>query len=386
MTAFLPFTYALRNLMRDPARFAQTLLGTALVVMLIMGAYSLNDGMTSSMKAAGHPENVMLLGAGSEESVQRSEVSEQAAGIAEASIYGVHTRLDNRAVSPEIYHMAEVDVPGEGLRRAQLRGVLPQSLFTHPDVTILEGRFCQPGELLVGRMAWRRLGVPEERLAIGSEIRLEGVTFKVSGIFANPGTVTESEIWLDLNELRTLAQRESVSTVVVRLNEGTQDDVDLFTKQRFDLELAAISEVVYYEKLASFYQPIRIMTWITALLIALSAVFGGLNTLYAAFASRVSEIATLQALGFSRLSVLVSFVQESLLTCLAGTLLGASLAVLLLSERVISMGGSAFRMTIEPEALYAGVLTGTLLGLIGTIPPAIRCLGPALPTALRETA
>ncbi len=381
---FLPASYAVRNLWRDPVRFLQTVGGNGLVVLLVMGAFALNDGMRRSMRASGSPSNVMLLGAGSEESVQRSEVSDQAAGIVETSVAGVLSLVDTRAISPEVYHMAYLDFAGHGRGRGMLRGVTHRALLTHPSLTIVEGRFPGPGEVLAGRMAWRAFGIPEEAIAVGGEIDLEGATFTIAGILANPGTVTESEIWMNLNDLRTIAKRESVSTVVLRLDSAEPGDVDLFTKQRFDLELVAITEPKYYEKLLSFYRPVRVMTWITAALIAVAAVFGGLNTLYAAFASRVREIATLQAMGFRPLAIVVSFVQESMMVTLLGTLFGAMAASLLLSGRVVSVSAGAFSLSIEPETLYAGLAAGIVLGIIGALPPAVRCLRPSLPSALRD--
>ncbi len=381
----LPFGYATRNLMRDRARLLQTLAGSALVVLLVMGAYALNDGMARAMRASGSPRNVMLLGAGSEESVQRSEVSEQAAGIAEASIAGVFRRMDTRAVSPEIYHMAYFDFPEHGRGRGMIRGVTARALLTHPSVSVVEGHFPQPGEVLVGRMAYKAFGVPPEALAVGRPLIFDGVELTVSGTLANPGTVTESEIWMDLNELRTLAQRDSVSAVVVRLEDGDPGDVDLFTKQRFDLELVAITEEKYFEKLVGFYAPVRAMTWITAALISISAIFGGLNTLYAAFAARIREIATLQAMGYRPLAIVISFIQESLMASLLGTLIGALIAAAILSGRVVSLSAGAFTLSFEPETLYVGLLAGTLLGLVGALPPAVRCLKPPLPSALRDS-
>jgi putative ABC transport system permease protein len=189
---------------------------------------------------------------------------------------------------------------------------------------------------------------------------------------------------MHLNDLRTLAQRDTVSAVVVRLDGGDPADVQLFTRQRLDLELSAVSERDYYARLAAFYAPVRGMTWVTAALIAASAVFGGLNTLYAAFASRVREIATLQAIGFRRVAIYVSFVQESLMTSLFGALLGALAAVLILADRVVYLSAGAFRLGFGPETLFAGLFAGTLLGLIGSIPPALRCLKPGLPQALRD--
>jgi putative ABC transport system permease protein len=384
MIKLLPFGYAARNLYRDKTRLAQTLGGSALVVFLVMGAHALNEGMRKTLSASGSPDNIILLGAGSEESMQRSEVSEQAAGIAEASIAGVYTRLGTRAVSPEIVHMAFMQLPGQIEARGLVRGVTPRAMLVHSDVAIMQGTFPGPGEVMVGRLAWKRFGVKPEDLSPGARIGFDDAELTVSGIFAAPGTVLESEMWMHINDLRTLAQRDTVSAVVLRLDGGEPEDVELFTRQRLDLELTAIGEKDYYEKLAAFFAPLRTMTWITAALIAAAAVFGGLNTLYAAFAARVRETATLQAIGFRRGAVYFSFVQESLMTSLLGTLLGAMVAVLLLADRVVYLSAGTFRLQFGPETLLAGMLAGTLLGLLGSLPPAVRCLKPSLPQALRD--
>lgn len=380
----LPFGYAVRNLYRDPARLMQTLAGSALVVFLVMGAHALNEGMRRTLSASGSAENVMLLGAGSEESAQRSEVSEQAAGIAEAGIPGVASVLDTRAVSPEIFHMAILTLSDGGEVRGMVRGVTPRALLTHQEVTLLEGAFPGPGEIMAGRLAWKRFGVKAEEFTPGAKLMLEDMPLTVSGVFAAPGTVMESELWMDLNDLRTAAQRETVSSIVVTLDEGEKADVDLFTRQRLDLELSAIGEEIYYEKLAAFYAPVRAMTWTTAVLIATAAVFGGLNTLYAAFASRVREIATLQAIGFSRGAILVSLIQESMMTTLLGTLLGAIFAAVALADRLVYLSAGAFHLTLGPETLLTGISAGVILGGVGALPPAIRCLKPSLPQALRD--
>lgn len=380
----LPFSYAVRNLYRDRTRLLQTLGGSALVVFLVMGAHALNEGMRRTLNASGSPHNMLILGKGSEESVQRSEISERAAGITEASISGIYAPLGERAVSPQIVHMANLALPDGRSLRGLVRGVNAKALLTHPEVTLIDGHFPGPGEIMAGRLAWKRFGVAASDLAPGTELKLDTATLTVSGIFAAPGTVLESELWMDINDLRTLAQRETISAVVVRLDTGDPVDVQLFTRQRLDLELSAVSEKDYYARLAAFYAPVRAMTWTTAALIAAAAVFGGLNTLYAAFASRVREIATLQAIGFRRTAVVISFIQESMMTSLFGTLLGALAAVLVLADRVVYLSAGAFRLGFGPDTLFAGVIAGTLLGLIGAVPPAIRCLKPNLPQALRD--
>jgi putative ABC transport system permease protein len=384
MIQLLPAGYAVRNLYRDPTRLVLLMGGSALVVGLVMSAYAFNQGMTQLLLASGWPTNVLLLGAGSEESVERSEVSEQAAGIAAASLAGLATVLGNRAVSPEIVHMAYLELPSGVRGQAVLRGVTPRALLTHPEVALLEGRFPQPGEIMVGRFAWKRMGVDPEGLRGGQQVRFDTAAFDIAGTFAAPGTILESEIWMDLNDLRTLAQRESVSCVVVRLDQAEFADVDLFTKQRLDLELSAVPESRYYRKLAAFYAPVRAMAWATASLIATSALFGGLNTLYAAFAGRVREMATLQAIGFGRFAILISLVQEALLTSMLGALLGAAAAIAIMDDRVVDFSVGAFHLVIGPEALALGLGSGAAVGLIGAIPPAFRCLTPNLPQALRD--
>jgi ABC-type antimicrobial peptide transport system permease subunit len=125
------------------------------------------------------------------------------------------------------------------------------------------------------------------------------------------------------------------------------------------------------------------MTWITVGLVAAGAVFGGINTLYAAFASRVSEMAALQAIGFGRGSLLVSLIQESTLACLTGTLLASIAALTFLDGRTVVFSIGAFSIDIGPTIALTGILTGSLLGLLGALPPAIRCLTPPVPVALR---
>lgn len=382
----LPLSYAMRNLFRDKTRLLQTVGGSALVVLLVMAALAINGGMKRVLAASGSVHNAILVGAGSEESVQRSEVPEKAAGIAAAAVAGVREVMGTRAVSTEIHYMSFAGLDGGTKAQALFRGVTPEALLVHPEVRLTDGRFPGSGEVMVGRLAWRTLGVDPAALAPGRLVRIEGADLVVSGVFAAPGTVMESEIWTTLGDLRVLSQRENVSCVVIRLDDPADfSEVDLFAKQRLDLELSALRESDYYDRLTSFFRPLRVMTWITAGLIAAGAVFGGLNTLYAAFASRIREMATLQAIGFGRGALLASLVQESTLACLTGALLAALLAVFAFDGLTVPFSIGAFTLELTPGVALGGLLTGLLLGLVGAIPPAVRCLKPALPVALRSS-
>jgi len=381
----LPLSYAIRNLMRDPSRLLQTVGGAALVVFLVMAAAAINHGMSGVLSASGSERNAILLGAGSEESIQRSEIVERVPGIAAAAVRGVESRFGRPAVSTEIHYMTWLERP-DGIRgQALLRGVEPEVLLVQPGVRITHGRFPRSGEVMAGRLAWRKLGFEETDLEPGRRVSFDGTEMVVSGVFGAPGTVMESEVWATLGDIRMLAQRETVSCVVLRL-ESPDDfaEADLFSTQRLDLELAALRESDYYAALAQFFRPLRVMTWATAFLIALGALFGGLNTLYAAFASRVRELATLQAIGFTRSAILLSLIQESLLACMAGTLLASLLALVLLEGMNVPFSIGTFTLSITPGIALGALITGVLLGVLGALPPAIRCLRPALPVALRE--
>lgn len=380
----LPFTYAVRNLFRDPARLLQTVGGAALVVFLLMTAAALNQGMSEVLSASGSPENVILMGKGSEESIERSEVHLEAESIAATSIRGLQESLGQPAVSGEITYQAPLVTDSGHKEQGLLRGVTEKALLVHPKVRLEEGRFPGPGEVMVGILAHRKLGVIPEEVGLGKSVFFEDAEMTISGIFSAPGTVLESEVWFDRNDLAILTQRDSLSAVLVRLDGAEFEDVEVFTLQRNDLELAAVREDHYYDKLGAFYGPIRTMTWLTAVMVAAGAFFGGLNTLYAAFASRIRELATLQSIGFRRRSIFLSLVQESLLATLTGTLLALVLALLVVDGMSVPFSIGTFRLTLTPTVILAGLSVGVALGTVGILPPAWRTLSPALPKALRS--
>ncbi len=381
----LPFTYALRNLFRDLSRLAQTVGGSALVVLLLIASVALNQGMDSVLSASGSAKNVILVGKGSEESIERSEVHLDAESSVITSIRGLEEQLGTPAVSGEITYQAPIRTASGKEDQALLRGVLEKALLVHRSVRLLEGHFPAPGEVMVGKLAHRNLGVDASELALGQRIYFENEALNVSGIFTAPGTVLESEIWFDRNDLASLTQRDTLSAITLRMDNAEFDDVHVFTLQRNDLELAAIREDVYYSKLGAFYQPIKVMIWVTAALVSAGAIFGGLNTLYAAFASRIREMATLQSIGYTRGALLVSLIQESLLATLTGTLLAFLIAYFLLDGRTVPFSVGTFTLILTPQVILTGLAAGILLGTIGTLPPAIRCLSPSLPKALRSS-
>lgn len=194
-----------------------------------------------------------------------------------------------------------------------------------------------------------------------------------------------AEIWIPITDLQIATNREaSLSCVILTLEDGTFADADLFAKSRLDLEITALREQDYYSSIASFYGPIRVMIIVTAALIAMGGILGGLNTMYAAFAARVREVGMLQALGYTRLAIVMSLAEESVFAAACGALIGATFGLLLLNGLAVRFSMGAFTLTIDAPVLLIGLLGGLFVGFIGAIPPAVRCLRLPITEALKS--
>jgi ABC-type lipoprotein release transport system permease subunit len=384
----LPWDYGVRNLGRSPTRLALSVAGGALVVALVIAAAAFVRGMERSLAVSAGARNVILLGAGSEESLERSEIDPAVPTLLVASVNGIRSRAGVFYVSPEVHLMTEVQESREG-RAAPvlLRGVAPEAFLVHSQVRLIEGRAPEPGrdEMIVGRLAYTRAGMPQERLTPGKTLWFDKRPWTIVGTFEAPSTVMEAELWVPLRDLQVAAKRENLSCVVATLAPGADfDDVHLFTQRRLDLELVPVREADYYANLLRFFSPIRAMAWVTALLMATGGLFGGLNTMYAAFASRVRELGALQAIGFSRFAVVVSLVQESVLATAAGALLAAAAALALLDGLAVRFSMGAFGLVVDGPVLVAGLGAGMVLGVLGALPPAWRALRMPITEALKS--
>jgi putative ABC transport system permease protein len=384
---FLPWEYGVRNLGRSPLRLALSVSGGALVVLLVLAAGAFVRGMERSLKVSGSDANVILLGAGSEESLERSEIGASTGDLLVASVDGIKSRAGVHYISPEVHLMTELhEQQGGNPVPVLLRGVTPQAFLVHTQARITHGRAPEPGrdEMIVGRLAYTRMGLPPERLAIGQTLWFDDRPWKIVGAFEAPSTVMEAEVWCPLRDLQIAARRDNLSCVVATLGSGAEfADVQLFTTLRTDLELVAIPERKYYANLLAFFSPVRAMVWATASLIALGGLFGGLNTMYAAFASRVRELGALQAMGYSRLAVVVSLVQESLLAMVAGALVSAAAGIALLDGVAVRFSMGAFGLVVDAPVIAAALSAGVVLGVVGALPPAWRSLKMPISEALK---
>jgi len=382
----LPWEYAVRNLGRSPVRLVLTVGSAALVVGLVLASAGFVRGMSRSLQSSGEPDNVMLLGAGSEESVERSEVQRGVETHLLATVGGIKTTMGQAHVSPEVHMQLGLQESADApARPASLRGVTGAAFLVHPRVRIVRGRAPRDGaaEVMAGPLAAARMGLPADRLDVGRTIWFDERAWKVVGAFESGGTVMDSEIWVPLDDLLIAAKRTTLSCVVATLGEAEPADVDLFAKQRLDLELVAIGEKDYYDGLSAFFQPIQAVALVTAALMALSGLFGGLNTMYAAFAARVREYGALQTLGFTRRAIVLSTIQESLLAACVGALIASAVGVAVLDGLAVRFSLGAFGLIVDSPVVLVGLFAGLVLGVAGALGPTWRCLRLTIPTALK---
>lgn len=377
----LPWEYGVRNLLRRPTRTVLTLLALSTVVLLVFVVVGFIRGLEKSLAESGDRDVVLIYSVGAEENIENSAIAAQIPALLSASLDGVQTRFGVEHVSPELYLGTRVQTDenspsGLGL----VRGVTPTVPLVRQRVRLVEGQWPGPNEIIVGKLVAAKLGCDSSDLAIGETLLFEKRAWRISGHFAAGGSAFESEIWCRLPDFQQALKRQDLSLVALRLEPNVKPAiVELFCKERTDLELQALSETEYYASLQQHYKPVRLLAWTVVFLVAGAGVFAGLNMMYGAVAGRIREIATLQAIGYRRRAVLVSLIQEGALLAAAGSLLAGFVALGLLNGMAVRFTMGAFALHIDGVSLLIGSGVGLLLGVVGALPPALKAL--SLPVA-----
>jgi ABC-type lipoprotein release transport system permease subunit len=377
----LPWEYGVRNLFRRPSRSGLTLLALTTAVLLVFVVVAFVRGLETSLAASGNPSVVLVYSIGAAGDVENSAVAQRTPGLLSASLSGIDRRYGVSYVSPELYVAAKV-VAGDGgtPRLGLLRGVTPAAALLRKQVQIVEGSWPGPGEVMIGRLAATKLGCRPDALALGGTVVLDGRQWRISGRFAADGSAFESEIWCPLADLQQALKRQDLSLVAVGLARGASAaDVEMFCKERLDLELQAVAETEYYAALQRHYRPVRMLGWLLVALIGGAGAFAGLNIMYGAVVGRVRELSTLQAVGFRRRAIALTLVQEGTLLAASASLIAASLALALVNGMAVRFTMGAIVLRVDSVGVLVGCATGLALGAIGAIPPAIKAMG--LPVA-----
>ena len=381
----LPWEYGVRNLLRRPTRSLLTMGALTIVVLLVFLVVGFIRGLESSLTVSGDPDVVLVHSLTAEGNLENSAIPSRTPGILSASLEGIQRRFDRLYASPELYHATRVRQEEDTHTSLGLvRGVTLGAPLVRRQVRIVEGRWPGPGEVLAGRLAAAKLGWRADRLAVGRAVILEGRRWRISGRFVAGGSALESELWCPLADLQQATKRQDLSLVAMLLRPGASpSEVELFCKERVDLELVAIAETDYYAALQKHYRPVRMLAWLVVVLVAGAGVFAGINTMYGAVVGRVRELAALQAIGFHRRAILLSLVQEATLLATASCLLAGFLAMMLMNGMAVRFTMGAFALRIDSTAVIVGCGTGLLIGAVGALPPAIRAMRLSISESLK---
>ena len=381
----LPWDYGVRNLFRRPSRSALTLTGLTIVVLLVLVVVGFIRGLESSLAASGKENVVLVYSLTSAADIENSSVPGRTAQLINASVDGIRQSYGVAHVSPELYLATRIragqdEKGGMGL----VRGVTTAAPLVRDQVQLLEGRWPESGEVIVGRLAYSKLGADESELSLGRMIEFDSQPWEVVGVFTAAGSAFESEVWVPLPDLQTALKRQDLSLVAVGMNsKECAADVHLFCRERVDLELKAVPETDYYAGLQVHYGPVRMLGWMVVLLIAGSGVFAGLNTMYGAVVGRVQELAMLQAIGFRRRAIFLSLVQEGTLLAFAGALIACGIGLWLIDGVAVRFTMGAFALHVDSVGIAIACGVAFLLGVVGALPPAIKAMRLPVVEAIR---
>lgn len=385
----LPVTYNVRNLF---VRWKVTLLaifGIGLVVIVFLALLSMVSGFRLALSSTGSTRNAIVTLQGSTAELTSALTLEQ------ANLISVDSRVarsnDGKPLaSPEIVIVMNLPKRETELEtNVTVRAVKQQAFEVRNEIKIVEGRNFKPGlyEIIAGKRIQERVS----GLDLGSKVNIMDHDFTVVGLFTADNSSFESEVWGDFDAMGPAFNRSgSASSLTVRLADPrTLDEFNIWIKGNPQLQLEMKQERQYYEDQAGpVSKSLLGLAIFVSIVMGIGAVFGAMNTMYAIVAARTREIGTLRALGFSRFSILFTFVLEALFLAMIGGLIGCLLAFPVNGLSAGTGGPNfselAFAFRITPADLGAGLAFALIMGIIGGLLPAFRAAKLPITTALRE--
>jgi putative ABC transport system permease protein len=384
----LPLTYNFRNVLVRWRSTLATIVGIALVVAVFVLVQSLAVGLEKSAANTGDPRNLMLVRKGST-AESTSLVSLEQLRILHYWPQIARDAAGQPVISADLICLiSQPRIDGHGEANVSVRGVSPLGVALRPQVKLVSGRWFTPGrrEVTVShKLASRFAG-----FAVGDTFRTAGKAVTVVGKFDGGNSAFDSEVWMDADEARALFDRDEYSSFLVRTTspEAGQALISRIEADR-RLTLLAEPEVKYYGDQTATALPIRMLGNFLATAMSIGAVFAAMNTMYASVGARTREIGTLRVLGFRRRTILAGFVVEGALLAAIGGALGCLLALPMHGVSTGTMSFNSFSETvfqfrITPWLAAKGMIFAVVVGVIGSLLPAIRAARLPVITALKS--
>jgi len=363
--------------------------GVAGVVGVMVAVLSIAEGFEATLARTGSADNAMVMRSGADSELSSALTLDQTRIIADAP--GVRRTEGGPVASAELYVIVDLPMRSTGTEaNVPLRGVQPAAFEVREQVRVVQGRSFEPGrnEILAGVGASGQFAGTD----LGGTLRFGDNEWTVVGLFEASGSLSESELWCDVNVLQPAYRRTLFQSVYAKLESPAAFDAfkdALTTDPRLQVQVERESDY-YAGQSELLHGVITGLGTLVAALMGIGAVFGAINTMYSAVAARGREVATLRALGFGAGPAVMAVLIESLLLALAGGVLGGVAAYAAFNGyqaatlNWASFSQVVFAFEVTPRLLATGLAASLLMGLIGGLFPAIRTARIPVATALRE--
>jgi putative ABC transport system permease protein len=367
-------------------RFWQSMVivvGLAATVGVMLSMLSVSAGMRDAYVKAGDPNRAIVVSKGADQEGQSSITRAMAPVIIDAP--GIAKDKDGKPLADRGIQMGIPVLRKDGSKGfTTMRGLADKGPGVRPELRIVRGRMFQPGkrELVVGVGA----NTLFQHMSIGDKVILPDGQWPIVGIYAT-GDLLEGQVLGDTETLAAALHRTAYNTVLVRL--ASPQSLDAFKKAL--TTNPALSVTV--ERHSDWYKRVgnqntftlALLGYIVGAVMAIGALFGCLNTMYAAVSTRGREIATLRALGYGAFPVALSVVIEAVLLSVTGALIGAAIAWVLNDGAQGVFGNTVFHLSVSPAQIKLGVSWAIVVALLGGLAPSIAAARRPIIDALRAT-
>jgi ABC-type lipoprotein release transport system permease subunit len=386
----IPILYNIRSVLRRPVSTALTALGVGLVVAVFIGMLALANGFQAALVRTGSDQNAMVLRRSADSEIN-SGIERSAAALIAASPH-VAKGADGRAmVSPEAYlivPLPRLATDTTALANVVVRGISAAAWEVRANLELLAGRRPESGraEVCVGRKLAGRM----PNTGMGETLRFGGRDWIVACHFGAGGSAFESEIWAENEQVLPVFKRDVFNSVIFRMADPRGfDEVKRSLEDNRQITVDVHRESEFYASQSQLLGTIlRMLAILITTIMAVGAIFGAVNTMYAAVSSRTPEIAVLLTLGFPPRSVLASFLAESAIIAFVGGLIGCLLAlpingIVTSTTNWASFSEIAFSFMVTPGLMLAGITFAVIMGVLGGFFPARRAAKLPVIQALR---
>jgi putative ABC transport system permease protein len=361
-----------------------TVVSVTAVVGVLASLLSMGEGANIFGGGSARTDEVVVLSRGANTAPQSSISRETVHVIEEAP--GVKHSPDGKP-----YVLSTSMVPVDAIKRDGKRSTVVLVGFTaaatlvEPEVRIVEGRMYRQAlhEAVVSdpiRKMYRNMDV-------GKQLTLRGTQWTIVGVFAGSDSLGDSVLRADAETvMSTFGRNTFQQSIVILESPGAAESFKAYLASNPSVTVDV--KTLAQNMTDTFGQLNRLLDFVAyfvGTVMASGAVFGALNSLYSSVDSRRREIATLRAIGFRGIPVVISVLAEGMLLALPGAFLGAAIAWLLFNGNVVSTSGLIFRLKVTPHLLVVSIFWALAIGLIGGSLPALRAARLSVATALRAS-